>query len=61
MHADCLTPKPLGVTFVKPSITFFITQQVPLIHPHTGMEDTIKRNKLKTFSSVTVVNYFVVI
>ena len=38
MHANCLTPKPLGVIFKTPSIIFYNTYQASLICPQTGIE-----------------------
>ena len=38
MHTNCLTPKPLGVTFITPGIIVYNTQQAFLIRPRTGIE-----------------------
>ena len=38
MHANFLTPKPLGVIFITASNIFYNTQQISLICPSTGTE-----------------------
>ena len=41
MHANCLTPKPLGVIFITSGDIFYVTQWASLIHPCTGIEQSV--------------------
>ena len=41
MHANCLTPNPLGVIFIIPGNIFYVTQWASLIRPRTGIEQSV--------------------
>ena len=52
MHANCLTPKPLGVIFITPGIIFFNTQRLSLIRLRTGVEASIPMQIINRINNI---------